>query len=203
MKAIGYDVEEFVEFYKKALAYIIELNKDGLTFPEAFATMLLRKILTPFPIGYVDLQSPAGAGFGVVVYNYDGDVYASDESRMLAEMKDPSFRLGNVLENTYEEVFFGEQMQLIATASCNEALAGCSECAFQPYCGADPVYHYATQGDMYGNRAVSGFCKKHMQVFRHLFDLILNGDQDTQRIFWSWINEESVERMNLPEVTWQ
>ena len=34
----------------------------------------------------MDLRSPAGAGMGVVVYNYNGNVYASDESRMLAEM---------------------------------------------------------------------------------------------------------------------
>ena len=55
---------------------------------EVYAQLLLQKMLTPFPTGYVDLQSPAGLGIGCVVYNYDGDVYASDEGRMLAEMKD-------------------------------------------------------------------------------------------------------------------
>jgi hypothetical protein len=68
-------------------------NRDGRTFPEIYATLILKKILTPYPTGYVDLQSPAGAGFGVVVYNYDGEVYASDEARMLAEMGDTGFRL--------------------------------------------------------------------------------------------------------------
>jgi hypothetical protein len=42
--------------------------------------MILSKLLTPWPIGFVDLQSPTGSGFGVTLYNYDGDVYASDES---------------------------------------------------------------------------------------------------------------------------
>ena len=32
MKAIGYSSEEFVEFYKKALDYIIELNRRGHSF---------------------------------------------------------------------------------------------------------------------------------------------------------------------------
>jgi hypothetical protein len=36
------------------------------------------------PIGYVDLRSPAGAGLGALVYNYDGSVFASVEGRMLA-----------------------------------------------------------------------------------------------------------------------
>jgi radical SAM protein with 4Fe4S-binding SPASM domain len=164
--------------------------------------MLLQKILTPYPIGFVDLQSPAGAGFGVVVYNYDGDVYASDESRMLAEMGDKSFRMGNVHENSYEEIFFGETMQIIAAAACNEALAGCSDCAYQPYCGADPVYHYATQGDMFGNRAESGFCRKNMAIFDHLFGLLQGADTELQEIFWSWINQASVIETRLPRAAW-
>ena len=32
----------------------------------------------------------------MLVYNYDGDVYASDEGRMLAEMNDDTFKIGNV-----------------------------------------------------------------------------------------------------------
>ncbi|MFX4914397.1 His-Xaa-Ser system radical SAM maturase HxsB, partial [Acinetobacter baumannii] len=68
------------------------------------------KMLTPFQPGYVDLLSPAGAGVAAVVYNYDGDVYASDESRMLAEMGDKSFCIGNVHSNTYEEIFSNDTL---------------------------------------------------------------------------------------------
>ena len=71
--AIGYSSADFLRFYKTVLDYVIDLNRRGITFPEAFTTMVLNKILTPWPIGFVDLQSPSGAGMGVVVYNYDGD----------------------------------------------------------------------------------------------------------------------------------
>lgn len=201
-KQLGYSTEEFIDFYKRMFAYIVKINRDGRPFAEAYATMLFQKMLTPYPIGFVDLQSPAGAGFGVVVYNYDGDVYASDEARMLAEMNDASFRLGNVHENSYEEIFFGETMQTIAAAGCNEALAGCSDCAYQPYCGADPVYHYATQGDMFGNRAKSGFCKKNMALFDYLFELLRNADSELQEIFWSWVRHRSVVDTRLPAPAW-
>ena len=80
-----------MEFYFEGLDYIIDLNLKGFGFTEYYAAMVLRKMLTPFQPGYVDLLSPAGAGVAAVVYNYDGDVYASDESRMLAEMGDKSF----------------------------------------------------------------------------------------------------------------
>lgn len=200
--ALGYSSADFLRFYKELLSYVIDLNKRGTTFPEAFATLVLRKILTPWPIGFVDLQSPSGAGIGVVVYNYDGDVYASDESRMLAEMGSHMFRLGNVLEDSYEDIFFGETMQTIAAASCNESLAGCSDCAYQPYCGADPVRHYSTQKDLFGHRPSSGYCQKNMDVIKHLFDLLLEGDPELERIFWAWIQCEDVRRMQLPEPSW-
>lgn len=201
-KAIGYDADDFITFYKTALDRIVEVNRSGRHFPEAFATIVLQKILTPFPNGYVDLQSPAGAGFGVVVYNYDGEVYASDESRMLAEMGDNNWRLGNVLENSYEDIFFGEAMQAIAAASCNEALAGCSDCAFQPYCGADPVYHHATQGDMFGHRPTSGFCRRNMAIIRHLLQLLHSGEPEIEDMFWAWINRVPLAAVRLPEAPW-
>lgn len=194
----SYTTEEFLAFYKEVLSYIIEVNRTGRTFSEAYAAILLRKILTPFSTGFVDLQSPTGSGFGVVVYNYDGEVYASDESRMLAEMGDATFRLGNVCENTYEEIFLGEKIQTIAAMACNESLAGCAECVFQPYCGADPVRHYATQGDMYGHRSTSSFCKKNAGILSHLFQLVLSEDEELNAIFWAWINHESVAATKLP-----
>lgn len=203
MKSIGYSSADFLEFYANAFAYILEINCEGRSFPEGLATVFLRKMMTPFATGFVDLQSPAGAGFGVVVYNYDGNVYASDESRMLAEMGDVSFKLGNVNENTYEEIFFGERMRTIAATSCNESLAGCSDCALQPFCGADPVFHYATQGDMYGNRATSEYCKRNMGILRILLGLLQAGDQKTEEIFWAWIHQADVLAMRLPEVSWQ
>ncbi len=199
--AIGYNTKDFVAFYKEMLSYIIEINRSGRTFSEAYSTLILSKIFTPWPIGFVDLQSPSGAGLGVCVYNYDGDVYASDESRMLAEVGDSSFRLGNVLENTYDEVFFGDTMQTIAAASCNEALAGCSDCAYQAYCGADPVRHYRTQKDMFGNRAAAdGFCAKNMAIIEHVLELMLNSDSELESILWAWINRAGVDEMQLPRI---
>ena len=196
--AIGYTSADFVKFYVEALDHIIEINRRGRTFSESFASMILTKAFTPWPIGFVDLQSPSGAGMGVCVYNYDGDIYASDESRMLAEVGDPAFRMGNVLEDSYDEIFFGETMQDIAAASCNEALAGCSDCVYQPYCGADPVRNHRTQRDLYGNRAKqSSFCHRNKPVFQHVIDLMLDADKDLERIFWAWISREDVNHLRL------
>lgn len=183
----GYEMERFIEFYKKGLAHILEINRGGYRMAEVYSQILLAKILTPNSTYYVDMQSPAGEAWNVLVYNYDGDVYASDESRMLAEMKDWTFRLGNVHRDTRTSIFTNEPALRMFQASCTQSLAGCSDCAFQSFCAADPIYHHATQGDMYGHRPTSGFCRRNMAVLKHLFSLIEKNDQDVMRIFWSWI----------------
>ena len=184
--AFRYQADEFADFYNTALDHIIALNRQGTPIVEVYTQILLQKILTPFATGYVDLQSPAGAGIGAVVYNYDGDVYASDEARMLAEMGDTSFRLGNVHSDTYETIFGGSRLRAIVEGSCLETLPGCSECAFAPFCGADPVFNWATQGDPIGHRPTSGFCAKQMAIFARLFNLLRNGDDFTRELLVSW-----------------
>ena len=181
-----YDTERFLNFYKIALNHILEYNLRGEFYREDYATIILRKILTPFPVGYVDLQSPAGLVNSVIVFNYNGKVYATDEARMLAEMKDDMFLLGELSKNTYNELYYGEKIQEIALAWSNESLTGCSDCAFQPYCGADPVFHYATQGDMFGHRPTSTFCQKNMEIIRYLFEL-MESDTEIEKIFRNWI----------------
>jgi His-Xaa-Ser system radical SAM maturase HxsB len=179
--------EHFIEVYKLALEYIIELNKQGKFFVEEFTALILRKILTPFPTGFVDLQSPAGAINGVIAYNYDGYVYASDESRMLAEMQDYTFRLGKVSDK-YEAIFYGQKSQKISKIWVTECIAGCSDCAYHSYCGADPVRNYSTQDDMYGHRPISMFCKKHKTIIDYLFTLLAERKDEVLPIFKSWIN---------------
>lgn len=184
-KVSMYQTQKFITFYKVALERIINYNKEGHVFIEEFAKVLLTKMLTPFSTGYVDMQSPSGLINGVIVFNYDGSVYATDESRMLAEQNDFTFKLGT-LDDKYEDIFFGKKVQEISQVWANESLAGCSECAFQQYCGADPVHNHATQGDMYGYRPNSSFCEKNMEIISYLFEL-MDSDREVKRIFESWV----------------
>ncbi len=187
-KQPGYEMERFLDFYKQGLAYILDINRRGYKLAEVYTQILLTKILTPYDTWYVDLQSPAGSGWNVLVYNYNGDVYASDESRMLAEMQDWTFRFGNVHRDTRRSLLTSDAALKMFDASCNQSLAGCSDCAFQTYCGADPIYHHATQGDMYGHRPTSGFCQRNMEVIKHLFSYIEQNDPAIMAVFWSWLS---------------
>jgi His-Xaa-Ser system radical SAM maturase HxsB len=193
VRTTGYSTREFLDFYVRALERILEVNGQGTFLVETYAQLLLTRMLTPFATGYVDLQSPAGAGIGAVVYNYDGDVYASDESRMLAEMGDSRFRLGNVHRDSYQDLFGGATLRTLVAASVAESIPGCADCAFLPWCGADPVHHYATTGDLVPHVPTSDFHERNFFIIRHLLSLY-ERDETTRRIFWSWIREEPLAR---------
>lgn len=191
MSKIGYSEQEYIKFYLKALDYIIDMNLNGTYFREEYATLLLRRILTPYATGYVDLQSPSGAGINALVFYYNGEIYPADEARMLAEMGDRNFLLGNVNDNTYKDIINSPKLQLIIQDSCAESLTNCSECAYLPYCGCDPLFNYVTQKDHYGHRPTSYFCYKQMNIYNYLFSYIKNRDQKVLDIFWAWINNDT------------
>jgi uncharacterized protein len=161
----NYDVDRWLAFYEAGLNRIVELNRQGVPMVEIYASIIAKKMLTNVDPGYVDLTSPAGIGIGAMVYNYDGDIYASDEGRMLAEMGDHTFRLGNVSDSSYANVMLSESLLDPLTESIALSAPMCATCAFEPYCGADPVFHHATAGDFTGHKALSAFCRRNTGVF--------------------------------------
>ena len=192
---LGYDVDSFNKNYEKTLDYIIKINLDGVSFSEQYATIILNKILTPFATSYVDLQSPAGTGISCAVYGYNGDVFVSDEARMLSKMGDNRFLIGNVHINSYQEIFHGKVIRETIENSCVETMPLCSECAFQMYCGADPVRNHSVQGDLMGHRPTSEFHRINYQIIRHLLELIKKNDRDIMNVFWSWITNRPIEEI--------
>ncbi len=94
-----------------------------------------------------------------------------------------------MLENTYEEIFFGDTMQLIASAAVNDCLPQCSDCAYAPFCGAEPVRHYQTQGDVVGNRIDDSFCKKNKAIIKILINYLERGSKEDKEILLGWVNK--------------
>ena len=183
-----YPLSRWLEFYYEGLDYIVELNKKGIRFTEHFASLILTKMFTSGDPGFVDLMNPSGTGISAVVFNYDGDVYASDESRMLKEMGDTSFRLGNLHTNSYEEIFTSEALLNALDDSFTLSAPMCSDCALEPWCGAEPVFHHAIFGDVLGRKPESEFCKRIMGVTKYLL-IKMQNDTQAKEIFLRWANK--------------
>lgn len=181
-----YDTDRWLDFYRRGLAYVIELNREGIPMTEVYSAIAARKMLTNDDPGYVDLTSPAGMGIGGIVYNYDGDIYASDESRMLAEMGDHTFRLGTVYDD-YKTIMMSDRLLGPLWESFTLSVPKCDLCAFESWCGADPVFHHATSQDVVGHKSFSSFCRRNTGIFTHLLRLM---DEDfTRDLLWKWAHQ--------------
>jgi len=184
--ADGYSIDDWLSFYIEGLDYILSLNEQGIAIREEYTSIVLEKIVTQRGTRYVDLQSPSGLGISAIVYNYDGKVYASDEARMLAEMKDESFLLGHVDTHTWADIFTSDKLLSVLASTVAESVPMCTDCAFLPYCGSDPAYHQAMQRDPVGHKAKSSFCKRNMGVFKHILR-ILNDRPERADILKGWV----------------
>ena len=181
-----YDATRWLDFYKRGIRYILDLNHKGHQFREFYSSVVLQRLLTDRPTGFVDLRSPAGIGLGALIYNYDGKIFASDEGRMLAETGDRTFELGHVSDATYESVMLSDKLIEMVGASLTQCAPECSDCVFESHCGADPVYHHATQQDSVGIKPLSGFCARQKGVIGELIDLLETSPTDAA-ILRSWV----------------
>lgn len=186
---IGYTPDEFLEFYRKALGRVIEVNLGGRMFFEMTARTFLTKILSNLDPNFLDLRSPCGAGIGQIAYNYDGSVYTCDEGRMLGEMQDRSFAIGRV-EDGYAKIASHVVVKSLALASCLESQTECSWCAYQPYCGVCPIYNYVEQGDLFGRMPTNGRCRIYKGILDYLFTRLQ--EPRVRKVFERWVRKSTV-----------
>lgn len=182
---INIPVDDFKEFYRQALDYILELNKKNTLFYERTAKIFLTKILSPGSSDYLDLRSPCGAGIGQLAYNFNGDVYTCDEGRMMSRLGSELFRLGDVFQNNHQDYMRHDGTKALAVASCLDNLPGCNECVYKPYCGSCPIYNYVLSGDIFKS-AYNDRCRINTYILDCIFELLQ--DEKNKRIFLSWVN---------------
>lgn len=181
---LGYSVGEFQSFYEAALDRVLWWNARGVPIREVYASIICNKILSTFDAGYVDLQSPTGAGSSVIVYNYDGYVYPSDEARMLAETGDDSLRMRAIRENERES--FPKVVESLRQASEPDTAEGCRTCAYHAYCGPNPVDAQAQHGSMNVHAHDTEHCARHLSMFDNMFKRLANAPEYLLDVYCAW-----------------
>ena len=185
---IGYTPDEFLDFYRNALNYILQLNRAGTSISEGHASIFLRKILGHKAGNYTELRSPCGAVLGQLAYHYDGCIYTCDEGRMLADMGDASFKVGTA-NSKYEDLVESPVCKTMATASCLELLPGCSDCVYSPFCGVCPVLCYAESKSVFPRKPNDYKCKIYKGMLETLFKLLLHGDEFDKQVLRNWAGD--------------
>ena len=184
---IGYTSQDFLKFYRTALDELIEINKKGYFIKENHASILLRRINGDF-LNYMELRSPCGAGVGQLAYYADGDIFTCDEGRMLHEMGQSTFRLGNVYSSNYTDLIENGVCKTVCASSILESIPTCCDCVYQPYCGTCPVVNYAMRGDVLEKQPRGYRCRIYSGILDYLFSEFYENNDETMNILKSWSN---------------
>ncbi|MFH0979238.1 MAG: His-Xaa-Ser system radical SAM maturase HxsB [Candidatus Woesearchaeota archaeon] len=174
---IGISAEEFLEFWKKAMERVLEINKKQ-TLKENSISIILKKILSKDCYNFADLESPCGAAIAQLAYNHDGSIYTCDEARLFE-----IFKLGTV-EQKFKEVVASRGTEGIVRSSINDNPA-CEVCAYKPYCGVCPVSSFAETGNII-TRLPNRRCAILKGQFDYVFEKILF-DEEFKSATKPWI----------------
>lgn len=188
MKNLAYENEQWIEFYKKSLDYIIDINKKGLYFRESITAVYLMKIFHQLDPAFMDIRSPSGIAVGGVAYNYDGKIYASDESRMLGRMGIDDFFMTDVQktgETTYKSMMNSEITKIAVQSSTLDGLPGYNDHVYKPYLGVDIIHNFKTTGNLYIPLVKDEKMKLQIAILDYIFEKLQ--DSEIEKVFRSWI----------------
>lgn len=190
LNELWYSEEEYLDFYRKSLDYIIEVNKKGTLLREHFSSIFLWKIMKPKDPNYLDDRSPCGASIGQVAYSYDWKIYSCDEWRMMARMWIDDFQIGEVNDNpkeTYLDMITSDTTKILVESSTLDGLPWYEDSAYKTYMWTCPIYNYKIRWSVYPNFSVDTKRKIEYGVIDYLFKKMR--DEEVKEIFQKWIRE--------------
>jgi His-Xaa-Ser system radical SAM maturase HxsB len=176
---------EFLEFYARALDRVLYWNRAGVEIREGWASIMLNKLLSPNDAGYVDLQGVAAGGIAVMVYNYDGFVYPSDEARMLVETGDVSLRLGRI-GTPLDQLLRSPVMEDLLKAGTSWTNPTCSDCAYCGICSPDPIGAKAEYGHIGVPVAWTEHCRRSLKMYDFIIGKLRDADRRTMALYYRW-----------------
>jgi uncharacterized protein len=135
--SIFYTFNEFRTFYENSLNYLKELKKKGVDIKEDILSLYETKILDRRPTYHTEFESPCGAATGQITYHSNGDIYTCHEALGREE-----FKLGNVREDKWGDIFKREETSKAVLNSMLESNPLCDKCVFKPYCATCMVENF-------------------------------------------------------------
>jgi len=190
LKKLWYTTEEFLDYYRKSMDYIIEVNKNWKLLREHFSSIYLWKIMRPRDPNFLDDRSPCGASIWQVAYNFDGKIYTCDEWRMLWRMWIDEFQIWEVWENTqevYENMITSDNTNIMVQSSTLDWMPGYNDSVYKPYIWLCPIHNFKHRDTVYPNYSLDPKKQISYWVIDYLFKKMK--DPEVKEIFKKWVRE--------------
>jgi len=182
-KELGYNYNDYLSFYRSAINYIIDLNlKKNILIYEKGLYLLIYDIFKN--------KKPVQRSIDIyhrLAYDINGNIYPSDEARIIGENGDDTFLIGNVKKTNFKEIILNKKTQNFMLSNFQELYQPmCHRCEYVYYCKIGTYYNYITQNSLYGNIIKSDRCKIFKGIFEFLFELIKS--KSNLKVFKNWLN---------------
>ena len=170
--------DQYFDFWKKGLEYILEINRNGTFFLEGDTTMMLQNVLLDTQ-DYMCLQRPCGAGTSMLTVDQKGDIFLCDLGRSIDLMQ-----FGNIMTHTYDEVVTSESARMLRGIA-SETLPKCNSCVFSGYCGHCAVRSIREHGSPLPEGPDDFECEVALQRWPYLFKKLM--DPQDSEIMTNWV----------------
>ncbi|MEM6275628.1 MAG: radical SAM protein [Pseudomonadota bacterium] len=163
----AYDVREdntwdsyYLDLLDRLIAY--NLGRQNALSEHYFA-YVLRRILDPRRGEHVDLRNPSPVGSDYLVVGERGDLFPTDEARMLFRTGQIDLRIGHVTAGLDPT-----RVAQLNRHADNRADPDCARCVYQAVCGRDLVDDLSRYGRIDGPRQATRHCRRHLALFDHI-----------------------------------
>jgi radical SAM protein with 4Fe4S-binding SPASM domain len=152
---------------------LIERNYEtGNVIEEYYFSHCLRRVLRAGHDGHVDLRNPSLLASDYLVIDYDGRLYPTDEARMMSRVGQVDLSIGTARTGVDRGA-----VDAMNGSALNNFDPDCIHCAYQPFCGSDPIDAVSRYGRVDVPKADTWFCGRHLSIFDRVVRLIYSRDE--------------------------
>ncbi len=128
-------IDRWNNIYSAFIDQIVARNFETKSVVEEYySSQSLKRILRMGADQHVDLRNPNFFAADYLVIDYDGNLYPTDEARMLSRVGRVDLSIGSLASGLDVE-----KVALLNGSSLNNFDPDCIHCAYQPFCGFDLV----------------------------------------------------------------
>ena len=176
-------------YYDAVVDVMLERNRnrsDNL-LEEFSLSLALKRILRTGVDHNADLRNPNLLGHDYLVIDHDGQVYPTDEARMLSRIGHADLSLG----------YIGEEFDETRIASMNSGAFNnldpdCQHCVYQPYCGGDPIDNLSRYGRVDIPKPETYFCRRQTHLFTKAIGMLRSSDPLIRHSLKAWLDVPSL-----------
>lgn len=186
-RAQALPARDFIAIYDGFVAEALARTlADHLLVEMRFAGALERVLASPPPADQPRVACRTGAP--TLAFATDGSVYTCDAATRLGDASD-RFRLGHVATDRLPSLVRHEALRAVQAASHLDALPGCADCAYNPYCGVCPMHGLATRGAIAGPMHDTDWCTLALGLYDRVFTALASPEAaHTEAAYARWMD---------------